>query len=191
MGERIEVIDPDAAKLLTVQLEVVTNERVEGVVVAEREHQPEPSRHVVVGISHLPASSLELVLSRCTEAGAGAFHIVQAERSIARGARHERWQSIVREAAMLAGRLKVPAVDGPSPLQEVLAKRPHPVMLVRGAGVDLGSLSREPEVTLLIGPEGGWTERELALAPLRAGLGPRNLRAETAAIIATAIAVGL
>ena len=172
------------------RLESVSTKRVEGVVLAQEVHQPEPARHVVVAIAQLPAASLELVLSRCTEVGASAFHIVEAERSVARGPRHERWESIVREAAMLAGRLRVPIVRGPSKLEEVLVERPNPVMLVRGAATPLSDLPRRGEVTLLIGPEGGWTERELALAPLHARLGPRNLRADTAAVVATAVAVG-
>jgi RsmE family RNA methyltransferase len=44
-------------------------------------------------------------------------------------------------------------------------------------------------VTLLIGPEGGWTERELALVPLQASLGPRNLRADTAALVGLSVAL--
>ncbi|HEX9362673.1 MAG TPA: RsmE family RNA methyltransferase [Candidatus Dormibacteraeota bacterium] len=189
-GEEIQVVDPDGL-MLTVRVESVSDVRVEGVVASEREHQPEPSRHVVVAISHLPASSLELVLSRCTEVGASAFHIVQAKRSVARGARTERWQTIIRESAMLAGRIRVPLVAGPSPLDEVLQERPNPVMLVRGAPTPLAAMPRPREVTLLIGPEGGWTDGELALVPEHAGLGPRNLRADTAAIVATAIAVGI
>jgi 16S rRNA (uracil1498-N3)-methyltransferase len=189
-GEEIQVVDPDGL-MLTVRVESVSDVRVDGVVASEREHQPEPSRHVVVAISHLPASSLELVLSRCTEVGASAFHIVQAKRSVARGARTERWQTIIRESAMLAGRIRVPMVAGPSSLDEVLQERPNPVMLVRGAPTPLAAMPRPREVTLLIGPEGGWTDGELALVSEHAGLGPRNLRADTAAIVATAIAVGI
>ena len=191
-GEEIQVVDA-AGLLLTVRVETVSScAASQGVIVAEQEHRPEPARHVVVAIAHLPAASLDLVLSRCTEVGAAAFHIVQAERSVARGARPERWQTIVREAAMLAGRLRVPVVAGPSPLAEVVREQPNPVMLVRGAPNDLLRRCRATrEVTLLIGPEGGWTERELAMVPAHAGLGPRNLRADTAAIVATAIAVGL
>lgn len=189
-GEEIEVVDPEGF-LLTVRLEAVSTTRVEGVILTEKVHQPEPARHVVVAISHLPASSLELVLSRCTEVGAAAFHVVQADRSVARGARYERWQTIIREAAMLAGRLRVPIVRGPSPLEEVVEERPNLVMLVRGAPRSLVEVAHDREVTLLIGPEGGWTERELALVPAHASLGPRNLRADTAAIVATAIAAGL
>lgn len=189
-GEEIQVVDPEGW-LLTVRLESVSVRRVEGAILAEEVHRPEPERQVVVAISLLPAASLELVLSRCTEVGAAAFHIVQAERSVARGARRERWQTIIREAAMLAGRLRVPIVAGPSPIAEVLHERPNPVMLVRGAATALSAMPRSAEVTLLIGPEGGWTDRELAAASAHAGLGPRNLRADTAAIVATAIAAGL
>jgi 16S rRNA (uracil1498-N3)-methyltransferase len=189
-GESIEVVDP-AGLMLTVRLESVSVTRVEGVVAAAREHQPEPSRHVIVGISHLPSSSLELVLSRCTEVGASAFHIIQAQRSVGRGARTERWQTIIREAAMLAGRLRVPTVAGPSPLAEIVREQPNPVMLARGAGTALAAMPRTREVTLLIGPEGGWTDEELELVRDHASLGPRNMRADTAAIVATAIAVEL
>lgn len=189
-GEEIQVVDPEGW-LLTVRLESVSAKRVEGAIVAEQEHRPEPGRHVVVAIAHLPAVSLEYVLSRCTEVGAATFHIVQAERSVSRGARPERWQTICREAAMLAGRLRVPSVAGPSPLAEVLHEQPNPVMLVRGAPRDLSAMSRSGATTLLIGPEGGWTDGELAMVGAHAGLGPRNLRADTAAIVATAIAAGI
>jgi 16S rRNA (uracil1498-N3)-methyltransferase len=185
-GEQIEVVDP-AGLMLTVRVDSVSAARVEGVIVGEREHRPEPSRRVIVGIAHLPAPALELVLSRCTEVGASGFVVVQTARSVARGSRVERWQTIVREAAMLAGRLRVPEVSGPVTLKEVVRASVNPVMLVRGAG----ALAPVGEVTLLIGPEGGWTVEEMAMVVVHAGLGPRNLRAETAAIVATAFAVGL
>jgi 16S rRNA (uracil1498-N3)-methyltransferase len=84
----------------------------------------------------------------------------------------------------------VPVIAGPSRLAEVLREHSSPVMLVRGATTLLSAMPREGDVTLLIGPEGGWTERELAMVPMHAALGPRNLRADTAAVVATAIAVG-
>jgi 16S rRNA (uracil1498-N3)-methyltransferase len=188
-GEKIDVVDPDGW-MLTVRLDSISDSRIEGTVASERQHAPEPERHVVVAIAFLPSTALELVLSRCTEVGASAFHIVEAHRSVARGPRHDRWQTIVREAAMLAGRLRVPIVAGPSPVDEVVAELPNPVMLVRGAQTPLAAMPRTREVTLLIGPEGGWTDKELAMVNEHAGLGPRNLRADTAAIVATAIAVG-
>jgi 16S rRNA (uracil1498-N3)-methyltransferase len=188
VGEKIQVIDP-AGFMLTVQLEAVSPERVEGVVVAERPHHPEPEAKITIAIANLPAAGLELVLSRCTEAGAFAFHVFQADRSVARGARTERWETICREASMLAGRLRVPSVDALSSLQDVLKAGGICVMLDRDAPEPLARMSEPRDVTLLIGPEGGWTDRELSAVEVKAGLGPRNLRADTAAIVGLGVAL--
>jgi len=188
IGEEVEVVDPNGF-LLTVRLDKISRDRVEGVVVAEREHNPEPIARITIAIAQLPAPALELVLSRCTEAGAYAFHVMQADRSVARGAKLERWNTICREAAMLAGRLRVPSVGGPTPIDEVVSVVENPVMLVRGAELDLADLDQPPDLTLMVGPEGGWTDRELALVETKAGLGPRNLRADTAALVGLAVAL--
>ena len=90
---------------------------------------------------------------------------------------------------MLAGRLRVPAVEGPSPLEAVLAVVENPVMLARGAATDLADITEPKDITLLVGPEGGWSDRELALVSTRASLGPRNLRADTAALVGLAVAL--
>jgi len=189
VGDEIEVVDP-AGFMLTVRLEAVSPERVEGVVVAERPHRPEPEARITIAIANLPAPALELVLSRCTEAGAFAFHVFQAERSVARGAKSDRWQTICREAAMLAGRLRVPAVDAMPSLKDVLKTGESPVMLVRGSPESLARMTSPRDITLLVGPEGGWSDRELDFVEVKAGLGPRNLRADTAALVGLAVALG-
>jgi 16S rRNA (uracil1498-N3)-methyltransferase len=189
-GEEIEVIDP-AGYILTVRLDAVSPEMVEGVVVSERAHQPEPMAKITIAIANLPAPALELVLSRCTEAGAYAFHVFQAERSVARGAKLERWGTICREAAMLAGRLRIPQVDAFASLEDVLEITDHPVMLARNAPDMLATLMEPRDLTLLVGPEGGWTDGELAAVPVKAGLGPRNLRADTAALVGLAVALAI
>lgn len=188
VGEEIEVVDP-AGFMLTLRIDRVSNDRVEGTVVAERAHSPEPAARIVIAIAHVPAPSLELVLSRCTEAGAYAFHIVQAERSVARGSKPDRWRTICREAAMLAGRLQIPEVLGPSSLEEVIDHHQNPVMLVRSAPARLADMPQPQNLTLLVGPEGGWSDREAAMVPVQATLGPRNLRADTAALVALATAL--
>ena len=188
VGEEIEVVAPDGF-LLTVRLDQVSPERVEGVIVAQVEHHPEPQARITIAIAQLPAPALELVLSRCTEVGAFGFNVLQADRSAAKGAKTERWNTICREAAMLAGRLRVPRVEGPSTLDEILSTADHPVLLVRGAPIDLADLHEPRDLTLLVGPEGGWSERELGLVATTAGLGPRNLRADTAAIVGLAVAL--
>jgi len=187
-GEEIEVVDP-AGFLLTVRLDSVSPERVEGTVIAERPHRPEPAAQITIAIANLPAPALELVLSRCTEAGAHAFVVFQAERSVGRGEKLERWNTICREAAMLAGRLRVPEVSAASSAEAAIGAEEFPVLLSRGSPQRLADVTSPRDLTLFVGPEGGWTDRELELAETTASLGPRNLRAETAALVGLAIAL--
>ena len=186
-GERISVVEP-AGRLLTVRLEAVGDDRVGGRVESEVDHRPEPAVPVTLAVAMLPAAALELTLSRCTEAGAARFVLVDAARSVARGSKPERWATICREAAMLAGRLVVPPVAGPVPFAAAWAEAERPWLLDRG-GEPLRPL--DGPATLFVGPEGGWTPAERALAGDRVrGLGPRTLRADTAALVALALAVG-
>jgi 16S rRNA (uracil1498-N3)-methyltransferase len=187
VGEEIEVVDPGGF-LLSVRLESISADRVEGAILAQRPYNPEPAISVTIAVANLPAPALELVLSRCTEAGAYAFCVFRADRSIGRGAKLERWRTICREAAMLAGRLRVPDVSTATSLDAVVATSTNAVMLVRDGKRPLTEVVQH-DMTLLIGPEGGWTERELGLARIRATLGPRNLRADTAALVGLAVAL--
>ena len=189
-GEEIEVVDPKGF-MLTVRLDSVSSVKVEGTVVAERPHRPEPTARVTIAIANLPAPSLDLVLSRCTEAGAYAFVVFSADRSVGRGDKLERWNSICREAAMLAGRSRVPEVSLASSFGAALEAEENPVVLTREAPRRLWELTELDHLTLFIGPEGGWSERELELAEATATLGPRNLRADTAALVGLAIALSV
>jgi 16S rRNA (uracil1498-N3)-methyltransferase len=185
-GELIAVVDP-AGSLLTVRLDAVSSRAVAGTVVASRPHDPEPRLRVTLALALLPAAALEHSLSRATELGAHAFLLVAADRSVARAAKPERWATICREAAMLAGRLLVPAVAGPLTLSEVLAG--EAVAVLDGAGTArLAAASFASPVTLAIGPEGGWSPAERAAAGDRLfNLGLRNLRADTAALAGLAV----
>jgi 16S rRNA (uracil1498-N3)-methyltransferase len=186
-GELISVIDPDRELVMTVRLAAVAPELVTGIVEEERRHQPEPAISVTMALAMLPASALDEALSRCTELGAASFLLVQAERSVARGARPERWAVICREASLLAGRLRVPEVRGPVAFGEAVRTCQRPLLLDREGAERLRPL--QAPTTLFVGPEGGWTAAELALAPAAVSLGPRNLRAENAAAAALAIAL--
>jgi 16S rRNA (uracil1498-N3)-methyltransferase len=190
VGEEIEVVDPDGF-MLTVRLDSVSPERVEGIVVAERAHQPEPGARITIAIANLPAPALELVLSRCTEAGAHGFVVFQADRSVGRGEKLERWNTICREAAMLAGRLRVPEVSAASSAGAALGAEEYPVLLDRASPQRLADLATPRDLTLFVGPEGGWSEREVDLSDTTASLGPRNLRADTAALVGLSIALAV
>src|ERR1051325_2772687 len=100
----------------------------------------------------------------------------------------DRWKKIVFEAVKQGGRTRIPEVEEPAMFDDVI-KREGTRILFDADTQPLTTDNRQP-TTLLIGPEGGWSERELDAARTAncafAQLGPRRLRAETAAIIAVA-----
>jgi 16S rRNA (uracil1498-N3)-methyltransferase len=91
----------------------------------------------------------------------------------------DRYTRIVRAAAMQSRRVFLPTVSGPVSLANVT-----------GQGVAFaepgGSATPESVTTMVIGPEGGFSPAEVALAPTLVDLGPSILRAETAAIVGAA-----
>jgi 16S rRNA (uracil1498-N3)-methyltransferase len=188
-GEQISVLEPPD-RLLTVRLESVSPRLVTGEVVAEDEHHPEPAAKITIAAAMLPAPALELLLARCTEIGAAAFLLVSARRSVAKGVKPQRWAAICREAAMLAGRFRVPDVSGPLPLDEALNAAVEPYLLDRTGRRRLADLASPRDLTLFVGTERGWTPDEVELAGERVlRLGRRNMRAETAAMAALATAL--
>ncbi|HUZ88628.1 MAG TPA: RsmE family RNA methyltransferase [Candidatus Acidoferrales bacterium] len=183
-GEAVFVLEPPS-RMLRVRLESVTPEAVTGVVEEEIPHRPEPVAKITMALAMLPASQLEMALSRCTELGAHQFILLAAARSVARAGNPQRWAATCREAAMLAGRFHVPSVAGPIRLDQLGAH----VKLHRGATSRLLELAAPSDLTLAIGPEGGWSDDEMGGSPQLASLGSRNLRAENAAAAALTVAL--
>jgi 16S rRNA (uracil1498-N3)-methyltransferase len=143
----------------------------------------------------------DLVVQKATELGAARLVPFAAARSVVRlepsraEARAGRWRRIAEEAARQCGRADVPAIAAPAGLDAALAGLPpgtesfvfHP----GGASLSQVDAAGAAALAAVVGPEGGLTEEELA-ACRRAGaiavsLGPRVLRAETAAIVAVAL----
>lgn len=110
--------------------------------------------------------------------------------------RHQHWQGVIAAACEQCGRTRLPELLPVVTLDEWLDSNPEPeslrLVLDHRAEHRLGSLPRpDRAVTLLIGPEGGLEESEIAAAGRRAGyvplgLGPRILRTETAGLAALA-----
>jgi 16S rRNA (uracil1498-N3)-methyltransferase len=102
--------------------------------------------------------------------------------------KHERWEKIVFEAVKQSGRALIPTIAPVTRYEEVVGR--EGTKIIFDADHDADALPEIATATLLIGPEGGWSDEELQLAR-RTGclfqrLGPRRLRAETAAIVAAA-----
>jgi 16S rRNA (uracil1498-N3)-methyltransferase len=152
---------------------------------------------------------MDLVVQKTTELGVARVVPVVSARSVARpeAARAARWDKIAREAARQCGRADVPRVDAPVALAAALVEPDLPATRLalwegeRGrslrAALAAGAFGAEapgrqnPAVALLVGPEGGFSDDEVAAARaagfVAVGLGPRILRVETAAIVGVAL----
>jgi 16S rRNA (uracil1498-N3)-methyltransferase len=154
-------------------------------------------------IQSLPkGDKMELVLQKGTELGITAFSPVLSERGIPqhsderRSKRQQRWQKIVREAARQCRRPILPRLDEVQPLVRVLTDCTASLRLMLWEEESLPLSAALPEappssVAILVGPEGGFSDREAALArqhnfqPVR--IGPRILRSETAGFAVASI----
>ena len=142
---------------------------------------------------------LDWLVEKATELGTAALVPVWTARTQPERLNCDRLAAIAIAAAEQSERLSVPEVRSPEPLEKILAAWPAKRRLVvgdeTGGGVPIAAALADfgdDPAALLIGPEGGFTETELdALGKLpivtRVGLGPRVLRAETAAIAALAV----
>ena len=144
----------------------------------------------------------DLVVQKATELGVARLLPFAAERSVVRleGARAQdrarRWRRIAEEAARQCRRDDVPEVRPPSALAAALGEVPGGfgrVVLHADGGGALAALDPPPAGgwAIVVGPEGGLGAGELSLCEaagwVRVGLGPRTLRAETAAIVGVAL----
>jgi 16S rRNA (uracil1498-N3)-methyltransferase len=128
------------------------------------------------------------VVRAATALGVGRILVVESERTVTRtdaqksARRGERWNAIALDAARQSGRGDVPRIEGPEPLEGVLASfRDEPgtkLCLDPSAPVSFQKALAGAPFVLLVGPEGGFTREELTLAS-RSGLHPhppRSLR---------------
>lgn len=159
---------------------------------------------------------MDWVIQKATELGVAAIIPVASQRSVVqleaeRGDRRlQHWRAVAAAACEQCGRNTLPRIDAPRDFSDALAavaELPLRVLLEPGVGRRLGEVvlgemalgtgrsesvttARSVALALLVGPEGGWDESEIALAE-QAGctavrLGPRVLRTETAGLAALA-----
>jgi 16S rRNA (uracil1498-N3)-methyltransferase len=148
---------------------------------------PAPEPVLCVGFALTKGDKPEWTVQRLTELGIDVISPFVAAHSIVRWddekvARNvERMRRVAREAAMQSRRSRLPQVRTIVPFSQVVADaHPGSVALAEPGG---GALF-EQHTTVLVGPEGGWTEGELGAVNDHVALGGTVLRAETAAVVA-------
>jgi len=195
-GQRYEISDNHNVYLA--EIETARKERVIFRTIEKIEPQS-PGPRLVLCAALFKFDRFEWMIEKATELGVTEIVPVEtarAERGLERAARKrvDRWRRIALEASQQSRRTFLPEVREPLPWKDALLVQAGNrfVLDETPGGV---RLQPWPDVAILVGPEGGWTEPERE-AFLRGGwtpvsMGPLILRAETAAIAALAIAGSL
>ena len=160
---------------------------------------PEPDLRLMVAA--LKRDAMEWLMEKATELGVAAIHPVVTRRSVADRVNQARLAAIARGAAEQCERLSLPVIHAAMPLHAALAVWDGVPLFMAAERAGAPALpqalsGQRLPLGLLIGPEGGFDRAELDAAqsypfvkPI--GLGPRILRAETAAVAGLSVLAAL
>ena len=190
----------------------ISADRVEFALGEQLDNSPSPISQITLALAIFKFDRMEWAIEKCTEIGVVRIIPVIARRSdshlvAASLKRHDRWQRIVSQAAEQSRRSAPPEITSPVKLKHLPTALPvgaaTRIVLAESLANANGEAeearlsdilqSGPTEAALAIGPEGGWADDELTwfreAGWIAASLGPTILRAETAAIVATALAM--
>ncbi len=211
VGDTLRLLD-GAGGEYSAQVMEVSRRRVLVRLGAREEGLSDPPMRVTLCLGMLKAAKFEVALQKCTELGVVAFVPLLTERAVrdeVSEAKRRRWRGILAEAVEQCGGSHLPELTAPQSLSQALSETPsggialfpweetrEPSLraALKEAVAQAGGVERVTEVRLFIGPEGGFSPSEALLAERHGArlvtLGRRILRAETAAIVASALALG-
>jgi 16S rRNA (uracil1498-N3)-methyltransferase len=199
-GDALTLFDGHGGEFRTT-IAAIDRKGVDVVVEEHRDTDVESSLviHLLQGVSR--GERMDFVVQKATELGVSRitpviteFSVVKLDKSRA-ARRQEHWSKIIVSACEQCGRNVLPHIDAPLSLRNWFGENLHAsgskLVLVPGSAGGLATLAAsESQVTILVGPEGGFSDAEYEQAAAAgfsaAGLGPRTLRTETAALAAIA-----
>jgi 16S rRNA (uracil1498-N3)-methyltransferase len=160
------------------------DDSVELVPVGDVVRQVRPDPPICIGFAPVKGDRPEWAVQKLTEIGVDRIIVLRTERGVVRWDgeridRHlQRLRVVARQALMQSRRIWLPEISGPEDASELVARAGVAIAAPGGRPPDL-SLA-----TVLVGPEGGWSEAEEGRARARVGLGDGVLRTESAALSA-------
>ena len=156
--------------------------------------------HLTLAQALLKSDKLDWVIEKGTELGVSEFVLFSCERTVSRpaGDRSARWTRLAHSAAQQCQRSRLPSITGPVSFEDVILHRREALRLLFWEQAQPEGLTeahrQHPDtssVLAVIGPEGGFStadaQRAAAAGLQLVGLGPRILRAETAAVAAVSV----
>lgn len=207
-GDRVVALTPGGWEM-EVELTQLGRDGVMGKVLSKRPAGGEPRVQIMLYQSLLKRDNFEWVLQKGTEIGVAEFVPVISRRTVLRSvedvkvSRMERWRRIIAEAVEQSRRGRVPVLREPLRFEEAVSQAAQSGLCLipweeetsLGLRTALTATQRgddEPAaISLFIGPEGGFDQEEIALArecgAIPVTLGPRILRAETAAVVVASL----
>jgi 16S rRNA (uracil1498-N3)-methyltransferase len=198
-GDRLIVTDENACSY-TAQILSASKKEVTIDVTGDYSLRTESPLHITLIQGLLKGEKMEFVIQKTTELGVNAVIPVITERSQLRETRKlPRWRRVAEEASRQCGRTSIPEISEPCAFMDIF----HIPGLISGKGIIFweeggeklssvtGGLHAADKISLLVGPEGGFSEQEVLTAAEKgcaiATLGSRTLRAETASITAVSV----
>lgn len=197
-GDEIVVIDGSGWSALAT-IELGRSAVSVRIVRSLPERAGESSLDLTLAVAVLKSDRFDWMIEKATELGVTRIRPFFSRHSLGRPSakRRTRWQQIALAATKQCGRSVPPAVQAPAELATVVEESPGLRLLLAEHGTHpsmhdhLGERRDAQPVTVIVGPEGGFSPEELeslqAASCRLVSLGPRILRAETAAITAVAI----
>ena len=198
-GDRITVFDTES-----IEYEGIITDISPGTIALQvystRLLQTEPGLELNLFQAILKGNKMDGIISQATQLGvSGIFPVVSERTQIRSTAKVDRWNKIARESTKQCGRVTPPLVSEPADLQRSLEARSESdmkIILYENQSDLLGDYMNSKcrpvrAINIFIGPEGGFSEREITMAEEKGytalGLGERILRAETAAVASLAL----
>lgn len=198
-GDTIVVFD-GAGREWTAQLTLLTPRRATARLLEEAPREPPPALRLTLAQVVPRGAAMDLIVAKATELGVSRIVPLEGEYSVRRGAALDhRWRRLMAEASEQCGRRAVPELAEARGLGELLEFHPSGEPLLAcdksADAVPLTqacrALARTSALTLVIGGEGGLSAEEVERVRRRGGqlvsLGPRLLRADTAALAALTV----
>ncbi|RUL89538.1 RsmE family RNA methyltransferase [Tautonia sociabilis] len=191
-GDRVELFD-GRGNAVQGRIEAVGRSTVSVVIEAPLPTRPVPSATVTLASAVPKGERFDWLIEKATELGVARLIPIRTARSVVdpRSSKLDRLRRLVVEASKQSGRNRLMELGAPIDWEDLIGQGPLGVGLVaHPAGEPIGRVGPAREVTVAIGPEGGFTDEEIGRALASGwravGLGPTILRIETAGLAACA-----